>query len=187
MAATAAVRHQPAVHAHDVQIGDVNIPIGHIQTSFISRKDYNGKDIHVVKVYAKGGMGLEGELMFDFQLQTAEYTNQFFQDLLAKAGASFSLYASSIKPDLVASGDGVKGVINIQFQEDHYCEEFDSAIAPVFFPAFQRQVLNGKTLKLTSAEGTETQITKIMNQSFAALNAQTHLQTADFLAANEVL
>lgn len=180
-----AVAALPVVQAHDVQVGNVRIPIGRIQTSSIFRKDDTGKEIHGVRIWTQGGMGLKGKgVLFDFQLQTAEKTHQFYQDLLAKAGASFSLHASSIKPNLVASGEGVKGVIEIQFQENHYCEEFDSAIAPVFFREFQRQVLNGNVLKLTSEEGTKDQITEKMNQSFEALNRQTHFQTAEFLHNN---
>ncbi len=181
---SAAVR--PVVQAHDVQIGNVRIPIGCIETTHIYRKDYAGKEVHEVRVWTAGGMGIKGKsVIIDFQLQTVERTNQFFQDLLTKAKASFSLCASSIKPNLVASSDGVKGVIEIQFHENHHCEEFDSAIAPVFFPGFQRQVLNGNTLKLTSADGKANQMIEIMNKSFKALNEQTYFQTAELLHKNK--
>jgi hypothetical protein len=183
--AAAAVLHQPVVYANHIQVGDVTIPIGRLKTSHIYRQDYFGKDVHEVRIWTVGAMGLQGkDVLVDFQLQSAERTNQFFKDILERAGASFSLYATLIRPGLVASGDKVKGVIDIYFQEDHFCEEFDSAIASVFFPGFNKQILDGKTLRLTSSEGEVAQITEIMNKSFAALNAQTHLQTADLLHKN---
>ncbi len=179
------VQHQPICHAHDVQIGEIHIPVGSISTSQIYRKDFSGKDIHTVRVWTIGGMGLKNKgVCIDFQLETEERTNQFFKDLLEKTGASFTLYASLIKPDLEASGNQVKGIIDIHFQEDRYCEEFDSAIASTFFPGFKSQTLDGKILRLTSQEGTNEEITGLMNKAFAHLNAKTHLGTAELLYQN---
>lgn len=185
MAALALSMNHLRVNQNSIEIGTHEVPFEKIDTMQIRRKDFSGKEIHEVRLWTQGGMGCKGRVLLDVQLETAERTNEFVKGLLERAGASFSLYAKSIKPDVIPTDSGVyQGVIDIEFQEEHYCEEFDAAIASTFFPGFEKTVLRGTVLRLTSQEGTAERTIQIMNNAFAALNKQTHLQTAEYLRNN---
>jgi hypothetical protein len=175
----------PIVYRNDIQVGEITIPIGDIRYCHLYQKDASGKNIHEVRVWTSGAMGLNGEeVIIHFSLGTAERANQFFRDLLKTSNASFAFYASLIKPDLIPCGAGVKGVINIDFPEDSYCQQFNSSAASVFFPEFEAEVLDGKKLRLTSNEGTENETIHKMNQAFAHLNQRTDREISLLLWRN---
>jgi hypothetical protein len=174
---------QPIVYPDAIEVGEVTIPIGPIQDCSSFHESSSDQNIYKARLFTKGAMGLKGKtVIVTFAFLTAEKTHQFFQDLLARAKASFSLPAISIKPELVQSDNGVKGVIDIQFRENSECEQFLSCAAPVFFPDFTAAVLNGNIVELVWNEGTEDDTIQRMNQAFKELNNQTHFQIGEFLS-----
>lgn len=67
---------KPIVRASEVQIGEITIPLGKIQTSCLYT------NTHEVRVWTIGGMGLKNkEVVLTFALQTAEKAHEFFLNL----------------------------------------------------------------------------------------------------------
>lgn len=175
---------QPIVHADHIQVGEVKIPIGHVEMLHIENDKTSGR-IHTVMIRTQGGMGRTGkEALIGFQFQTAEKSNQFVLDLLKTTGGMLRLFASFVHV-FEPSGDGVKGFVEIHFQDNRELDACGSAVASFFFPGFTTKVCEGKILQLTSMEGTVDQITEIVEKALKPLQPPALKETLRSFAFRE--
>ncbi len=180
--------YQLSVFPHHIQIKDNCILTGDVKVFDVSDTGLtNETPTHRVRIWTKGGMGInEKEVFFEFNLQTVEKVHQFVMGLLSEAKAPFNLRVDSIKPNLVqVAEDCYQGTIEMPFSSEKCRAEFETMVAPHFFPGFQCKG-DGSVLQLTSqAHSSDKEMIEIMKEAFADLNRQTFGLTNELLLRNE--
>lgn len=174
MAAAADYRIRIDPRYPTIQIG-TNLPIhlGNVEGFYISPAGD-----HKVVVWSRGGMGNNGLIQIEFWLQTQQKLNAFVRGLLEQLKASFTLYATSIKPEVVPiNSQTFNGVVEIRFENQQEAQSFGASIAPVLFSDFIH-ASQGSLLTLTSEQRTSSEAHECIIRALSALDKYTYGQTS---------
>lgn len=190
MAVSASSGEGLCVRSKNVEIGKNVVRFGKIETFCLQKwRPGDFHEVNEVHVCTKGGMGLLGkEVAIEFSLETSERVAQFVKGLIENTKASFILHANDIEPMIVQTFTTLKGKILISFDRDSHCAQFNEVLAPLFFPRYERVIVDGSILELTLKKENlwEGAIVAIMNRALAALNQRTFGQPYYLLRNKDV-